>query len=1123
MLRIYYGREDIDKEKAMFNIIGQSLPELGKPGGASQILLLVPDQYTLQMERNAIENLKVKGLIDLEVLSFSRLAGRVLKETGGSRRVPIDKHGRHMLLTKILKDEEENLTAFRSMNKSHSFIDLTNNLISEIKQQNSSPEDIRAAIEQLEDSGLLKSKLNDILIIFERYEEHIKDKYIDTEDHLNFFISQIGQSAMTAGTEFWISGFDSFTPKSIKIIEELIAHSKGVNVVLTSDNRPEDQGLFRLTRDMMLHLEDAAGSKNAEKRRLEGPVSQRPPAIGHLEQNLFAYPFQPFEEDSHSLKFCRAANFYSEAETAAAFICKLVRDEGMRFRDIAVICNDMEGRGAIIKRVFDEYGISCFMDQKRHALHNPAIVFIISLLDAIQSSWAYDDLFRLVKTGFSPLAPDDAEDLENYAIRYRIKGNRWKKDFRYGEKEYGGEEFKKLNGSRGLLADFLSGFEEKYKSAGTVKARTEVLLGFLKETAGLEAQLENLCLELEADSELEAAMELQQIWESVLDLFDQLIELMGEEAISHEDYGAMLKSGFESIELGLIPTTIDQVVIGTMQRTRMGRIKALIVLGANDGILPADDADEGLLNRDEKALLVKKDIRICKDDDLRSTEERLAIYKQLSRPEKYLYISFSASDTEGKEIRPSLIFDKMKKLFPRIEIQKDIRNMEDSMVLVDRPESSLKHLAEALRKAEAGDKELDPVWEAVFNWYKKNDDRGFSLLISGLEFTNKVEKLKDSLLSKIFGRQDSPSLQVSPSRLERFSRCPFAHFVHYGLAPEEKRLFEVAGREAGDVYHRCLMLLAERLTIKGIPLTDRESPWMRLTEEECGLMVAAIIEGIVAEYKEGMLSSGEEEKYRTSRMREVCERAAWALVEHVRQGQINEIYFEEAFGVGDDKLLPPISIDVGGREFFIEGKIDRVDVLPGDYVKIIDYKSGKERFDPREALGGWRLQLMLYLKAVTDGMKALNREVKPAGVFYFEIADPMINVGEYDEGELKQKLEGEIRKQFKLDGVVLGDPAVIDNIAGEFSGYSDVLPIRKSKEGIVSGSSEGKLLSEDEFRAFQEAMDSVITKLCSSLASGVIAINPKKNKDQTACKYCDYKSICNFELSFDGCSYDVVK
>ncbi len=298
---------------------------------------------------------------------------------------------------------------------------------------------------------------------------------------------------------------------------------------------------------------------------------------------------------------------------------------------------------------------------------------------------------------------------------------------------------------------------------------------------------------------------------------------------------------------------------------------------------------------------------------------------------------------------------------------------------------------------------------------------------------------------------------------------------------------------------------------------------MRITEEECADKVAVLIEEVAVEYKEGVLEAGEEERYRTSRMQEVCQRAAWALVRHVKQGQINEIYFEEAFGIGENKLFPPIRVSVGGRELLIEGKIDRIDVLPDGYVKVIDYKSGKEKFDVNEALGGWKLQLMLYLKAATDGMEALDRTAKPAGVFYFEIADPMIDASEYDEQMLRDKLETELRRIYKLDGIVLDDPAVIESIAGEFSGFSEILPVRKSKDGSVSGTTDSKLLTEEEFRDFRASMDQVITELCSALASGVIHLHPKKTKNETACKYCDYKSICNFELSFDGCSYDVVK
>ncbi|MFA5636225.1 MAG: PD-(D/E)XK nuclease family protein [Anaerovoracaceae bacterium] len=1123
MLRLYYGRESVDKDRVMYDQIGRSLPRLGTAGAPSRIILLVPDQYTLQAERNAISHLAVKGLMDLDVLSFSRLSARVLKETGGSRRTPIDKHGRHMLLAKILKECEEDLLVFRGMGSSHSFLDMVNNLISEMKQYNSSPEEIRGIIGDMEEDSLLRRKLSDIALIFGSYEEQIKEKYIDTEDHLNLFLSKINRSDLVKNAEFWVSGFDSLTPKSIKIIEELTLHSHGVNLILTADDAGPDEELFRLTNDMMWRLEKAVGSGLTEKHRLDGHDAQRQPAISHLEKQIFAHPYQAFSGGNDALLFCRAANFYNEAETAASYIMSLVRDHGLRFRDVAVICNDMEGRGAIIKRVFDEYGISYFLDQKRRALHNPAIVFISSLLDVIQSGWAYEDVFRLVKTGFSPIDPEEAEELENYAIRYRIRGSRWQKDFLYGKKEYEEEEFERLNENRRTIAAFIGSYEEKVAQAITVKEKTAALREFLDGDADLPDRLEAFCQDLDEAAELEAAMEMQQIWVSILGLLDQLVELIGEEAISGEDYSSMLQAGFDSIELGLIPTTIDQVVVGTMQRTRVGQIKALVVMGANDGILPAASPGDDLLNQDERALLQQRDILICKDDDLRSMEERLAIYKQLSRPESYLWIGFSAADMDGKELRPSIIFDKLRKLFPDVPLEKDLRNREDPMELLDKSESSLKFLAEALRKAGSGEEDLNPVWQAAFNWYKDKNDRGLEIVGEGIRFTNRIESLEASLVEKLFGRDDRRELRVSPSRLERFSRCPFAHFVNFGLYPQERRVFEVAGREVGDVYHHCLMRLAESLTVKGMPLTHEDSPWIRITEAECADKVAVLMEEVAAEYKEGVLEAGEEERYRTSRMQEVCQRAAWALIQHVKQGQINEIYFEEAFGIGKNKLFPPIRVAAGDRELFIEGKIDRIDVLPDGYIKVIDYKSGKEKFDVKEALGGWRLQLMLYLKATTDGMEALDRPAKPAGVFYFEIADPMIDASEYNEQTLRDKLETELRRIYKLDGIVLDDPAVIDSIAGEFSGFSEILPVRKSKDGSVSGTTDSKLLTEEEFQGFRASIDQVIAELCNSLASGVIHLRPKKTKHETACKYCDYKSICNFELSFDGCSYDVVK
>jgi ATP-dependent helicase/nuclease subunit B len=1120
MLKLYYGRENLDKDKFMFEEIRKSLANIGRPGCAKRIFLLVPDQYTLQAERNAFSYLNTAGFIDLEILSINRLAAKVLNETGGSARVHIDKHGRHMLLSKIVNEEDNNLEVFKGMGQSHSFIDMTNNLISELKQYNTDLSALESIIETLEEDNLLKRKLKDIYRIYEKYDEEISGKYIDTEDFVSLFASNIAKSSLVEDIEFWISGFDSFTPKTIEIIKELTKNSKGVNIVLTSDEDSKDAEIFRLTRDMMERLKSA--EYRTTKQKLVEPLVSRSSSLEHLERELFSYPYEVFEGDVGDIIFCRAANFYSEAETAASFICKLVREKGLRYRDMAVICNDMETRAPIIKRVFEEYGISFFLDQKRRVLHNPAIVFIISLLDCITEGWLYEDVFRLMKTGFGPIEEDDYEDLENYAVKYKIYGSRWGKDFKYGKKEYDEEELNRLNQLRKGFYDFISSFNDKFKNAKTVKQKTKVLYDFLHDNVELPGKIDKLVEGLDLEYQYDIALEMQQIWESILGLFEQLIELIGDHKISVKDYAGMLKAGFESIELGLIPTTLDQVVVGTMQRTRVGKIKALLVVGANDGVLPAMPQGDDLLSQDERTLLLNESIEICKNDDMRIMEERLAIYKNLSKPEQYLWIGYSAADLEGKEIRPSIILNKLRRLFPNVELEKDIQNSDDPLKLIERPTSSVKYMTEALRKALDGEGEPEEAWQAAYNWYKEKDDKCLPMLKSGLLFTNRVSRLEKDLVKKLFQRKDK-NLSLSPSRLEKFSRCPFAHFVLYGLAPEERRVFEVAGREAGDVYHECLMRFSQRLTVEGMDITDCDSPWMKLNKEECEKLVDGLMEEIAEEYREGMLTSGEKERYRTSRMKEVCRKAAWVLVEHVQEGRIKEVFFEGSFGLGEDKIFPPISVDIGGQHLIIEGKIDRVDVLPDGYIKVMDYKSGTERFDLTEVKGGWRLQLMLYLKAAIQGMQERDIPAKPAGVFYFEIADPLIDATDLNNNVLRYKIENELKKKYKLDGVVINDPAVLESIAGDFTGYSDILQVRKAKDGSYQGTSDSRLLDEEEFEALNSVMDRIINELCSSLASGVIDIHPKKTKYDDACRFCGYKSICNFDLSFDGCSYELVK
>jgi len=1147
MLRVYYGRENLDKDRFLFGKIKEQLKEIAKQEEKKYILLMVPDQFTLQAERDAFACLGVQGLMDLEVLSQSRLGSRVIQETGGGNRIHIDKYGRHMLLSKIIKEQETSFDAFQGMEKSHAFIELVNDLITEMKQYNLTAEELAKYLAEVDQDSLLYRKLCDIQKVYVCYEDALSGNYNDTEDSMALYSEKIRESQWIKKSEVWIYGFDSFTPKSLKIIESLMLQAGGVTVILTDcKEKVRDQDLFDLSKNMIYRLETIA-QKNQHvieiteipdyyqiEEKKEGQFSKRGKMseLIHLERELFSYPQKQFFGKSNAVFFCACANFYAEAESAASEIILLVREKGLRFREIVVICNDIEERGSVLKRVFQQYEIPFFLDQKRSILHNPVIRLISALLSLMEGKYRFEEVFECVKTGLffsEEFTLDDLEALENYSIQYKVRGSRWKSDFIYGKKEWGEEQLAGLNRMRHAFYSVIEQLRTAFRNAQTVKEQTTALYQFLNESLYLPLKLEKLQQELIDRMEYEYAEEVAQVWDVVLGMLDQLVELLGKEKLDVQEYASLLHSGFEAVEIGILPPTADQVLVGTMQRTRTGKIKALLVLGANEGILPSGQNEKALLNEDEKAALTRKGIEICKDDSLRVQEEKLAIYKTISKPTDFMWMSYTVSDLEGKEKRPSIVFEKLHELFPAVAVKKDIQNQEDVMQKIQRVSSTANYLTEALREASDG-RVLLKQWKIVYNWFlrsaKKNEEGKLPGMISGLQagllYENRTEKLQRNLVEALYKKDGWEDFLLSPSRLERFSRCPFSHFIQYGLRPAERRVFEIAGREVGDAYHECLMRFSQALTVEGMEITDEKSPWMALTKENCTNQINALMREIAKEYREGIFSQGEEENYRLERMSDVCSDAAWALVSHVQAGHIKQVYFEAEFGFGKEKAFPPVIVDVQGMAVRIEGKIDRVDILSGEknsFIKIIDYKSGKERFDLEEAQKGWRLQLMLYLEAAMGGVERKGENPKPAGVFYFEIAEPMLDVSGLSEEGYMQILSEKLARTFKLDGVLLDDPDVIEGIGGEFTGFSDIIPVRKKNDGTCSGTSEGKLLNEGEFENFREQVHHTIEDLCSELVYGNLEIQPKKTKMTTACEYCKFKGICHFDLAFKGCRY----
>lgn len=540
-------------------------------------------------------------------------------------------------------------------------------------------------------------------------------------------------------------------------------------------------------------------------------------------------------------------------------------------------------------------------------------------------------------------------------------------------------------------------------------------------------------------------------------------------------------------------------------------MKAMLILGANEGLLPAASDSNSLLSEDEKKILLDAEVEICKVDDIRRQEEKMAIYKNLSKASGELWISYSASDENGGGINPSQLIGTLHEIFPALEEEQDIISSGHPQDLLQAPDAGKEHLAGAVRAMITGEA-LDPAWQTALGWYSENHE--LDKLKEGISWTGKQEDLSAEYVKKLYRNDpDLDALIMSPSRMEAYSRCPFAHFVQFGLRPEEQRVFEVGSREIGDAYHNCFMELFRWLSDDTVDICDENSKWSRITRRECDEKIAEILEKENLEYKEGLMMAGEEEKYRSGRIKEICSDIGWILVEHVKQGRVHSMGLEKSFGRDGD--IPPVKIETGEGTVLIEGKIDRIDVLDDDKIKIIDYKTGDERFSTEEARKGYRLQLMLYLRA------AMEDKYGPAGVFYFLINDPKVDVKNLLPDEVSDKVTQEIMKNYKMKGAMVYDEDIIRGIAGDFEKESMIVSLQKTKEGY-SDHRTGTLVAEEDFRQLRRDVDEKINQLCGDLLAGKNPAHPMKTDKRSACTFCQFKSICQFDTDFDDCNYEMI-
>lgn len=1084
-LNLVYGRSGTGKSEYIYKKIAESI-------GSKKVFLIVPEQCNLSAERKLFEATNKTSLIDVEVLTLSRMAYRVAGEVGGELS-HLSKAGKNMLIFDLLSKEKSNLIF---LGKSEKNIDIVNRMFTELKKHEISVQTLKK-VETTDTYTNLKVK--DISNLYEKYESKIKNNFLDENDSLSILAENLDKTKMFDDSIIFIDEFLGFTAQEYNIFEKLIKKANEITVAIPIDTLNgklnKDTDIFYFNKIFANKITEIAKNNNIkiEEKQLKETVRFKKEELKFLEENLYV-PNKKYDGKVENINLFLANNPYTEIENVAINIHNLVKKCGYHYNEIGIISEEIEKYKEDVKAICRKYEIPLFIDDKKELNQNILIKFIIAMLEIFSKNWSYESVFNYLKIGLLDIEKEDIYLLENYCKKWGIKGSKWyNKEFSY---EQINEVQEKLESLRLKIVTPLIKFKESVYQNKTATQITKEIYSFL-----IENKInEKLDIKLKKYDNLEISDEYNTSYKLLIEILDDICLVFKDQKMTFDKYKDLLQVGLSSSELGKIPATQDQVTFGDTERTRSNKLKVLFIVGINDGTFPKVNKQEGFLNDNDRDILASSNIKIAKNSIDSLYEEQFNIYRTLTTPEELLFLSYSSSDKQGSSIRPSILIKKIKKLFPNLEEKSDVIEKKYEITNFD---ATFEETMNVYKEYLDG-KEISQEWKDLFIYFYSKNNLKFKRAISGIYYTNKSKDITKENIEKLYGNY----LKTSVSRLESYRRCPFAFHLTYGLKLKEKEQLRMEVIDTGSFMHEVIDLFFKELDENKINLKQ-------IHEDEILKIVNRIVQSLLETTRYYIFSSSAKYRLLTSRLKKVIYKSICYIVYSLKYSDFKILGHEIEFSnTGEYKN---IKLDVDGKKIEITGKIDRVDIAKlsdKQYVRIIDYKSSSKDLDLNEVLAGLQIQLITYLEAISN-----QTSFEPSGILYMGLID---NVVKNAKNLTEKEIENKIRNNFKMKGLILADINVVKMMDNKLeTGSSDIIPVYISKDGELS-EKRSSIIDKKSFEELQLKVKDIIKEISKEILRGKIDIKPYSYKKKTGCDYCKYKTICMFNTNIKGNEYNYI-